>query len=43
MKDQNGDYQKGSLLVNEQNSEHQVKSGQNGTEILVIKGLEEDE
>ena len=40
MSDQRGTYEKGDFLINEINSEHQITSGSEGTEILVVKFLE---
>ncbi len=42
MKDERGDYKEGDLIINEIGSEHQVTSGTNGTQMLVIKYLGEN-
>jgi len=42
MEDKNGMYKEGDRLINEIGSEHQVTSGNEGTEIMVFKFLERD-
>jgi len=42
MNDKNGNYKEGDRLINDIGSEHQITSGDKGTEIMVIKFLERD-